>query len=303
MSLCSPDPRMVILRGLIASMHAFPGGDPEDRTRVVVKILYEAIAILTNGIADNDLWRETFQLLGERHSGLERFDILRAALTVLQDLDKQCHWTMLAWAQAWIRTITPAEIHPASLVLCTVHKFQSLGPALVPYVNIFSPQIHVSLQLPPWAPRVQWMIQVKTNTGPQNVLAVGHVVAKERNGVRLTNLGQGWVVGGDLELRCCRDLQVLGPDMWVLQFLRLDGCYSLKSSQQCVNVAFRIEDVTGFRRHHKSGYLGIKSNTGFYILHGNAKKLIRSHKDKISTVITRNPRGAVPVPHSFVQLL
>ncbi len=303
MAYFSPDPRMVILRGLIASKHAFPGNAPEARSQIIVEILQEAITLLTHQVADNDLWRELFELLGQAHPAQDRFDIVVAVLTVLHDIHDTNPSNLLAWAQAWILTISTADIHPASLVLCTAHRFQYLGRTLVPFVNMFYPQIHVSRQFPPFVPHGQWMIQLNTDVGPQNILAVGHVVAKEGGRVGLTNLGEGWVVGGNLELRCCRDLQHLGPALTVLQFLRFDGCRALNSSQQGVKVAFRIEDVTGFHRERKSGYLGIQSNIGFYIPDRNAMELFRWHRHKVSRVSIKNPGAALPLPHSFLLLL
>ena len=302
MPLFSPDPRMVQLRGLSATLHAFPGDDPDAPTRVVVEILKVAISMLTNRVADHDLWCELFALVGEAHPGPHRFDIVLAVLLVLQELDDINHWSMLPWAQVWLNTIAHAEIHPASLVLCTTYKFQALGRALVRLVHASHPAIRISPQALSANHLAPWIIQAQTNVGPLNVLAVGHVVVKEAKQVHLRHLGEGWAIGGDLELRCCRDLQSLGSNMVVFEFLVLDSCHVLKTSLGAVKVAFRIVDVTGTPRLRKSGFIGIQSNVGCYFLKGKSKRLVRVKRGMVTKVITQNPRAALLVPDSLDQL-
>ena len=60
-------------------------------------------------------WNSVFQILGEKYTGLLRFDIIHGVLAALKECDA------MVWAKVWMKAIPAANIHPISLVLCADH--------------------------------------------------------------------------------------------------------------------------------------------------------------------------------------
>jgi hypothetical protein len=170
------------------------------------------------------------------------------------------------------------------------------------FVNVSDPSIKIYSQTVSSSHKGPWIIQTMTSAGPRDVLAVGDVEVKEGKGAQLTSLGHGWAIAGELGLVCCRDLECLGPDMSVFQFLRLDCCWALAATQHPVKVAFRVLDMTGLPRALRSGFAGIQSNIGFFYIRDGRKKLVRAFNGKRSISAKKDPGPALFMPHSLLQL-
>ena len=291
------DPRWTQIESIILTYHAVKGDEPDAPSQVVKNILEAVMLILTTSKADARLWQDTFEILGLYHPGLNRFDIILAVLNILGEVESRSWADARALAVAWICSISGAKIHPVSLALCTTYKFDRIRILLVSLVDGYSLLVEIFPEIQHGKGVDFWKLQIKSHIPQSNILAVGTLLVFEAKSVHITCLGDGWAVGGDLELLWCRDITSLGPDLTVFRHLGLHCCYALKKVHDPVRVGFRILETSLETVDRKSGYAGIQSNLGYYYM----GRLFRPRKGKLQ-IRTNKAGKALLVPNSLAQL-
>jgi len=297
MAVTTEDPRWTQIKSTILTLHAVMGSEPEAPSDTVRAIL-EAVMVILGAVTPNHrLWSETFKLLGTYHTALDRFAIVRAVLSILCDSATYSWRQRLYFAEVWVLTIPSANIHPASLALCTTYKYDAMRNTLTRIVNTLAPAVEIFSEIKPGAGVSFWKLQVNTNVAPSNILAVGTVMVMEGKQVHLQGLGKGWAIGGELEVMFCRDLINLGPDLTVFRYLGLSYCDAMTKAHDSVRVGFWIRETTLQTVSRQSGYKGIRSNIGYYY----RGQLLRPSKGKWRTR-TQKVGDALLVTNSLAHL-